>query len=168
MSRKQPPWTEQEKAYLYWPIPAAYLSRGALRTRGVESIKWKRRDLGIILGSAHIWVFVSISPKRGGVRRRHELSYFPDTDWTLPIRTLAADTGLSWVTVNRLRRDAALKPFRDGRRSYSCSDFTDVDWVRWPTTDLIRVTGLCRTVVYRLRREFEQSLNGTPGFRHRD
>jgi len=158
-ARAQQPWSKQEDQFLHCPIPAPYLAKGALSDRSAESIRWRRRQLRIVYYLSYTSSFVAISGRKAG-RKKEQLKDWPDVDWDKSIEELQYETDLGQRTVWRLRKEATLatngKPYREGRRGYSFSDFPGVNWdEKNSTKSIIKDTGLSRPVVYRLRAEWE-------------
>tara|TARA_R110002110_G_scaffold8326_10_gene41911 strand:- start:337 stop:891 length:555 start_codon:yes stop_codon:yes gene_type:complete len=159
--RLRPVWTSEEDQFLRCPIPATYLACGALSSRGAESVRWRRRLLGIY--SDHYWgPFVTITGKNPG-RRRTCLEDHPGVDWTLSVDALTTITGLGDGTVRQLRREAPRtggpqKPHRVGRRGYSYTDFPDVDWTA-RVVEIMAEAGVSSPIAYRLRAEWKADDN---------
>jgi len=99
-------------------------------------------------------------PRKNFGRPKYELTDFPGMNWDVPIRQIMQETGISEHCAVRLRAEAgqSVKPLRKGRRAFRYTDF-DVDWSdKTSTKKLEKLTGLSRTLVYRMRKQWRESL----------
>ena len=157
MNPNDRPWAELEDGFLHCPIPAAYLAEGALRHRTAESIRWRRRKLGIHLPVSMGNIFVPIGPNVIGRTPAMTVDDFPGVDWDMKLKDLQRVLGVGQKKTWELRRDAIERglinrPFRAGRRKLTRHDFPGVDW-RQSIKRIMKQTGVSRPVATRLKRE---------------